>query len=317
MQSQGRDGREQGDASRQAKPAVPQFVPVNDEIMTEASQAPLPDDIPPAEYDWKVVHYKNKRSRKKPTSPIPPSPPPARPDLRDKMWHTHKYVRAPELETRHSLRSSRIFNQTPTEANFRNERVGQNEARHRAARHQEHERRRHQSMPPARSDLRNKMWHDHKYVRAPEVEPRHSLRSARDFNLVPTEANYRRERVGRSESRRREARDREHERRRPMSPLQDLAAGQQGVSKTQKQGPKPVPSSLQDRDMMSIDNRSMRGGSKGVRKNGASKRTDRTPRRGDARSITSNNYRSRSGSRRKSATRSRSASATSRRHRPA
>ena len=40
MQSQGRDGREQGDASRQAKPAVPQFVPVNDEIMTEASQAP-------------------------------------------------------------------------------------------------------------------------------------------------------------------------------------------------------------------------------------------------------------------------------------
>merc|ERR1711911_199047 len=83
MQGQGRDGQEQGDASRQAKPAVPKFVHVNDEIMTEASQAPLPDDIPPEEYDWKVVHYKNKRRGRKQASPIPPSPPPARPDLRD------------------------------------------------------------------------------------------------------------------------------------------------------------------------------------------------------------------------------------------
>ena len=45
-----------------------------------------------------------------------------------------------------------------------------------------------------------------------------------------------------------------------MSPLQDMAAGQQGVSKTQKEGPKPVPSSLQDRDMMSIG----RGGDIGM-----------------------------------------------------
>merc|ERR1711989_171880 len=263
---------------------VPQFAHVNDELLTEASQVPLPDSIPPAEYDWQEVSYKNKRTRRKPASPIPPSPPLIRADLRDRMWHPHKYARAPEVDTRSDLRTSRMFNQTPTEANFRNERVGQNEARHRAARHQEHERRRHQSMPPAsrrkpaspipptpppaRPDLRDKMWHNHKYARALGAEPRHSLSSSRNFHLVPTEANYRGRHMGRSESRRSEAREREYDRRRPMSPLQDMAAGQQGVSKTQKQGPKPVPSSLQDRDMMSIDHRSKRGGSKSVRKGG-------------------------------------------------
>ena len=129
MPGQERNGPgERRNASRQDKPAVPHYVHVNDEIMTEASQVPLPDDIPPAEYDWQVVTYKNKRKGRKPASPIPPSPPPAWPDLKDRMWHAHKYVRAPELETRHSLRSSRGFNQTPTEANFRNERVGQNKA---------------------------------------------------------------------------------------------------------------------------------------------------------------------------------------------
>ena len=81
--------------------------------------------------------------------------------------------------------------------------------------------------------------------------------------------------------------------------------------------------------MMSIDDRSTRGGSKGVRKKEASKCTDRITRQGDARSVKSNNHRSsRSGGRRRSATRSRSASAswddgevgawaTSRSHRPA
>ena len=97
---------------------------MNDELLTEASQVPLPDSIPPAEYDWQEVSYKNKRTRRKPASPIPPSPPPVRADLRDKMWHSHKYARAPELDTRSALRTSRMFNQTPTEANFRNERVG-------------------------------------------------------------------------------------------------------------------------------------------------------------------------------------------------
>ena len=102
MPGQERNGPgERRNASRQDKPAVPHYVHVNDEIMTEASQVPLPDDIPPAEYDWQVVTYKNKRKGRKPASPIPPSPPPARPDLKDRMWHAHKYVRAPELETRH------------------------------------------------------------------------------------------------------------------------------------------------------------------------------------------------------------------------
>ena len=99
---------------------------MNDEIVTEASQVPLPADIPPAEYDWQVVSYK--RKGRKPASPIPPSPPPARPDLRDRMWHPHKYAKAPEVETRHSLKSSRDFNQTPTAANYRDERVGRNES---------------------------------------------------------------------------------------------------------------------------------------------------------------------------------------------
>ena len=176
--------------------------------MTEVSKAPLPANIPPAEYDWQVVSYK--RRGRKPASPTPPSPPPARPDLRDRMWHTHKYAKAPEVEIRNSLRSSRDFNQTPTAANFRDERVGRNESQHRAAQ------------------------------------------------------------------------EREHGRRRQMPPPQDTAVRRQGVSKTKKQGHKPTQSSLQDRDMMSIDDRGTRGGSKGVRSKRVSKRTDRTPLRGDA-----------------------------------
>merc|ERR1711923_657561 len=105
--------------------------------------------------------------------------------------------------------------------------------------------------------------------------------------------------------------------RRPLSPLQDMAAGQQGVSKTQKQGPKPVPSSLQDRDMMSIDHRSKRGGSKSARKGGVSTQTGRTPLRGDAQSHATDSYCSRSGSRGGRATRSRGQSTRSRRHRSA
>ena len=53
------------------------------------------------------------------------------------MWHTHKYAKAPEVEIRHSLKSSRDFNQTPTAANYRDERVGRNESRRRAARDQD------------------------------------------------------------------------------------------------------------------------------------------------------------------------------------
>ena len=226
-----------------------------------------------------------------------------------------------------------MFNQTPTEANFRNERVSRHEARSRAARHQEQERRRHQSMPPAswrrpaspippppppvRPDLNGTMWHSHRYNRAPSVNPRRSLSSSRNFHLIPTEANYRGRRVGRSESRRSEARGREHDRRRHLSPLQDMAPGRQGVSKTQKQGPKPVPSSLQDGNMMSIDPRSKRGGSKSARKGGISTRTGRTPLRGDAQSQATDSYRSRSGSRGGRATRSRGQSTRSRRHRSA
>ena len=68
---------------------------------------------------------------------------------------------------------------------------------------------------------------------------------------------------------------------------------------------------------MSIDHRSKRGGSKSVRKGGVSTQTGRTPLRGDARSHTTDSYRSRSGSRGGRATQSRGQSTRSHRHRSA
>ena len=74
--------------------------------------------------DWQVVR---RRNRKKDRSPIPPSPPPCRPDLADKMWHPSRDRYIPIADTAKTLRAAREFNQTPSMSQFRDKRVGRNE----------------------------------------------------------------------------------------------------------------------------------------------------------------------------------------------
>ena len=83
----------------------------------------LSPDVDKEEADWQVVSNR-RRGR---ASPIPPSPPPARPDLAHRMWHKHRHDWQPIIETGKTLKSSREYNKTPTLANFRDKRVDRKE----------------------------------------------------------------------------------------------------------------------------------------------------------------------------------------------
>merc|ERR1712131_468360 len=128
---------ERRDIPDRVKPAQPRWQPVQDEMMSAESVPPAPQG--PRDNDWQLVR---RRNRKKDLSPIPPSPPPCRPDLADKMWHASRDRYVPITETAKTLRATREFNQTPSMAQYRDKRVGRNEDQHQAARAKVHERHR-------------------------------------------------------------------------------------------------------------------------------------------------------------------------------
>ena len=76
---------ERRDIPDRVKPTQPRWQPVQDEMMSAESVPPAPQG--PRDNDWQLVR---RRNRKKDLSPIPPSPPPCRPDLADKMWHASR-----------------------------------------------------------------------------------------------------------------------------------------------------------------------------------------------------------------------------------
>ena len=96
------------------------------------------------------------------------------------------------------------------------------------------------SPPPARPDLKDKMWHPHKYDKAPPIKTGGTLRSSREFNMTPSKENYRDKKLDRKEERQRAARAEVHEqrRRKPPPPQPDR---RQEVQRPQPQVVQPLP----------------------------------------------------------------------------
>ena len=81
---------EQGNASRQGKPTDPCWLPVEDKMMSVVDLLPLPQE---QEGEWQPA-----RHRRKGREVTPPSPPPARPELSQQMWHKHRHDYQPAIE---------------------------------------------------------------------------------------------------------------------------------------------------------------------------------------------------------------------------
>ena len=111
-------------------------------MMSVESVPPVPKEIQTTGGEWQVVRHKNRRRE---LSPIPPSPPPLRPELAERMWHKSRTGHVPVVETAKTLRAVRDFNRTPTMANYRDKRVDRNEDSHRSARAKVYERKRRES----------------------------------------------------------------------------------------------------------------------------------------------------------------------------